>query len=307
MSETITVTQALSAVMKEMPGIGKDRTAAPGQGGYAYRGIEDITVVTQTLFAKHGIVTSPHAELIANKDITVANKPWTDTILSVRYTVYGPSGDSIEAGPIIAIGRDNADKGANKAMTQAYKYLLLQLLCISDGQDDGDSASIPADAANDAHVVADASSRDQLLGRITIVKAEGHNLELLGWWKRQGLPILASLSEDQVKLIHNHLDTEGWAMDATEWNNRATAPKDDDAKFTEIAMDYDEWRKCFFAMLDDCKIDKDRRNEIVDEVTNHRASSTKDLTAAERFSILTMLEALRQGEPSPLADMVGVS
>jgi predicted nucleic acid-binding Zn-ribbon protein len=57
---------------------------------------------------------------------------------------FGPE-DCIEVGPIFAVGRDNADKGANKCMTQAFKYLLLQLLCVSDSKDDTDAASIEAD------------------------------------------------------------------------------------------------------------------------------------------------------------------
>ena len=51
------------------------------------------------------------------------------------------------AGPFHALGRDNSDKGVNKAMTQAYKYMLLQVLCIGDRKDDADdSPAAEADA-----------------------------------------------------------------------------------------------------------------------------------------------------------------
>ena len=36
-------------------------------------------------------------------------------------------------------------KAPNKSLTQAFKYLLLQLLCVSDSKDDADAASIEAD------------------------------------------------------------------------------------------------------------------------------------------------------------------
>jgi hypothetical protein len=39
------------------------------------------------------------------------------------------------------LGEDNADKGINKAMTGAYKNLLLRILCIGDPQDDTDHES----------------------------------------------------------------------------------------------------------------------------------------------------------------------
>ena len=144
----MSVTEALAKVIAELPGIGKDQQAAAQQGGYAYRGIEAITREVQPLFAKHGVVVAPHVHSYEVDHIEVNGKPWTDTRLLVSYTVYGPGGldDKIEAGPILAIGRDNSDKGANKCMTQAFKYLLLQLLCVSDSKDDGDQQSVSADS-----------------------------------------------------------------------------------------------------------------------------------------------------------------
>ena len=141
------VTEALRRVMAELPGIGKDERADPRQGGYAYRGIEAITRQVQPLLARHGVVLAPHVHSHEVVDIEVNGKPSTDTRLLVSYSVFGPGGpdDRIEVGPILAIGRDNADKGANKCLTQAFKYLLLQLLCVSDSKDDADAASIEAD------------------------------------------------------------------------------------------------------------------------------------------------------------------
>jgi hypothetical protein len=141
------VTEALSRVMAELPGIGKDERADPRQGGYPYRGIEAITRQVQPLLARHGVVFAPHVHSHEVVDIEVNGKPWTDTRLLVSYSVFGPAGpdDRIEVGPILAIGRDSADKGANKCMTQAFKYLLLQLLCVSDSKDDADAASVEAD------------------------------------------------------------------------------------------------------------------------------------------------------------------
>jgi hypothetical protein len=160
------VTEAIARVMADLPAIGKTGQAAASQGGYAYRGIEAITSEAQSLFGKYGVVFVPQVRAFDIKDIVVAGKPWTDTILTVEYTVYGPNHgalhlkgigdekmeltssveDFIVVGPLIAIGRDNSDKGANKAMTQAFKYALLQVLCISDKKDDSDGHNFEADA-----------------------------------------------------------------------------------------------------------------------------------------------------------------
>lgn len=137
------VVAALSRVMAELPGIGKDQTSPQG---YQYRGIEQITKEAQGLFAKYGVVFAPEVESWEERELVVNGKPWSDQRLIVRYRVYGPGGleDFIEV-CVAGIGRDNSDKGANKAMSQAFKYALLQVLCIADAKDDSD-----ADTAHEA-------------------------------------------------------------------------------------------------------------------------------------------------------------
>lgn len=143
------VVQAIARVMEEMPGVGKDGTAAPAQGGYAFRSIEAITAAAQHLMGRYGVVFVPRVaeRRMPVVELQVGGKPWTEEQLTVIYTVYGPGGveDRIEVGPIVALGRDNVDKGTNKCMTQAFKYALLQVLCIGDNKDDADSGSQQAD------------------------------------------------------------------------------------------------------------------------------------------------------------------
>jgi hypothetical protein len=81
-------------------------------------------------------------------DLVVNGKPWTEEQLQIVYTAYGPGGheDCIEIGPLWGLGRDNSDKGSNKALTQAYKYALVQVFQIGDSKSDGDSESAQADA-----------------------------------------------------------------------------------------------------------------------------------------------------------------
>lgn len=134
---------ALARVMGELPAIGKERHQGDGIQ-YAYRGIEQVTREVQGLFAKHGVVVAPLVDHLDVREIVVNGKPWTDTTLGVTYTLTGPDGSSLTA-RTVGIGRDNSDKGANKAMTQAFKYLLLQVLCISDAKDDTDGQTHVAD------------------------------------------------------------------------------------------------------------------------------------------------------------------
>lgn len=147
MSEPTNVVEALACVMNDLPGIGKGGQAAASQGGYKYRGIEQITAEVQGLFAKYGVVCVPRVRARTVEQITVNEKPWTDTYLEVNWDIYGPGGteDCLPA-TTFGHGRDNSDKGTNKAQTQAFKYLLLQLLCISDPADDNDGTNQGADS-----------------------------------------------------------------------------------------------------------------------------------------------------------------
>lgn len=142
------VIAALARVMSEMPAVGKDASASAAQGGYSYRSIEAITAAAQHLLGRYGVVFVPRVIARNTVDFTVNSKPWTEEQLTVIYTVYGPGGveDRIEVGPLHALGRDNSDKGTNKCMTQAFKYALLQVLCIGDSKDDGDATAAQADA-----------------------------------------------------------------------------------------------------------------------------------------------------------------
>lgn len=130
------VIQAISRVMAQMPGIPKDATFS-GSQGYNYRSIEALTVALQPLLAEHGVVIVPSAHVTATVPSPAMKEGWSDTFMEVEWTVYGPDGSSIQAATN-GIGRDNSDKGANKAQTQAFKYLLLHLLCIADARDDVD-------------------------------------------------------------------------------------------------------------------------------------------------------------------------
>lgn len=144
------VVAALAAVMEDMPGIARtvhQPSAGQTQGvKYAFRGINEITGEVQRLFSKYGVVVVPKVKHRMVNDLVVNGNPWTDTFLEVDWSIYGPGGveDRIDA-TTFGVGRDNTDKGTNKAMTQAFKYLLLDMLCISDPADDNDGTNQAAD------------------------------------------------------------------------------------------------------------------------------------------------------------------
>lgn len=195
------VVAALAQVMVEMPAISKGGTAAAAQGGYKYRGIEQITAVAAPLLAKHGVVFVPQVQALDTRDLIVNGKPWTDTFLTVRYRICGPGGpeDYIEA-VVVGIGRDNTDKGANKALTQAFKYALTQVLCIGDSRDDVDAEHHEADARPRA---ATARAVDELKARVELLTPE-QRTTFAAWKDDQGFEW--PWTPAAVDAMHDELD-----------------------------------------------------------------------------------------------------
>jgi hypothetical protein len=168
---TDNVITALAKVIADLPAIGKD--GRNKDQGYSFRGIEQITKELQPILAKHGVFFVPRVLSWEERELTINNKPWSDQRLLVEYDVFGPGGadDKITVGPVAGIGRDNSDKGANKAMSQAFKYALLQTLCIADGKDDGDQHTHVADEGSTRNAPRSEATEHLTDAQITQVKA----------------------------------------------------------------------------------------------------------------------------------------
>lgn len=152
-AKPLTVHQAIARVMVAMAPVGKDDQGPVSQGSYQYRGIEAVTAALQKLCGEHGVVIWPQARVVdAPASLGMKEeKGYLDWRVEVTWGVAGPDGSMLDPAPItVGIGRDNVDKGVNKAMTQAYKYLLLELFMVSDGgagQHDTDGIDYEADRA----------------------------------------------------------------------------------------------------------------------------------------------------------------
>src|SRR5262245_35785200 len=216
------VVEALRRVMRDLPAIGKDEHASPAQGGYAYRGIEAITRAAQMLLARYGVVIVPQVCDMHIEQVTVGGKPWTDTLLTVRYTFHGVNGpdDFIQA-VTVGIGRDNADKGANKAMTQAFKYALLQVLCIADEKDDADGVSPEADRSFDLGGWESVEKRKQAHDNLSDLSKkldEGRRAFMTEWraLRGYGWPMTREQYDDTAAQVLEQLDEQESAAKARE-------------------------------------------------------------------------------------------
>ena len=120
--------KAINAVMQECDAIGKGRRN--NQQGYQFRGIDDVYMGINPLFAKHGIFNT--LEVLDDQHIERPSKNGgvlITSILKIRYDFYADDGSKVSC-TVIGEAMDSGDKASNKAMSVAHKYAILQLLCI---------------------------------------------------------------------------------------------------------------------------------------------------------------------------------
>lgn len=120
--------QAICNILKDVEAISKERVNQ--QQGFKFRGIDDVYNEVHRLFAKHGVFSVPCVTSERMEERQTKNG--TNLIyrmLTINYTFYAADGSSVVA-TVIGEGMDSGDKAANKAMSIAHKYALLQVLAI---------------------------------------------------------------------------------------------------------------------------------------------------------------------------------
>lgn len=108
--------------------IAKDRKNI--QQNYSFRGIDDMYNALNEHLAKAGIYfTSSIVSREREERQTKGGSNLIYTILTIKWTIYAEDG-SFTITETVGEAMDSGDKSANKAMSAAYKYALMQVFCI---------------------------------------------------------------------------------------------------------------------------------------------------------------------------------
>lgn len=138
----MTVYQDVANIVAELPAIGKDSVNT--QQGYKFRGIETILEHLKPLLAKHGVFIVPTVlERVPATRQTKGGTNMYEVNLHVQFTFYGSEGDHFSASAW-GEGTDMGDKATNKAMTGAFKSVLLQSFAIAGGEDADETSPEPS-------------------------------------------------------------------------------------------------------------------------------------------------------------------
>ena len=130
--------QRISAVMQDVQYLAKDDQIEFGKTKYRAISEEKVTTTIRNSLITHGIVIVPVKQEHSKDGVL--------TTVDVTYRIQNieNENDYIEA-VSSGTGVDTQDKGVGKAMTYAYKYLLLRTFAIPTGEDPEKESSAELD------------------------------------------------------------------------------------------------------------------------------------------------------------------
>ena len=134
-----TIQLALAAAKDSIGAVGK--TGRNTAQNFNFRGVDAVVNAAAPALNKHGIIVTPSATLHTYEMTeTASKKTAAHVILEVAYTFTGPAGDDLTA-IVLAEAMDFGDKGIAKAMSVAYRTVLLQVLNLPTDEPDPDESS----------------------------------------------------------------------------------------------------------------------------------------------------------------------
>lgn len=127
MSESKNLFQKISQVMQDVEYLTKDSKIEFGTTKYKAISEEKVTTTLRASLIKNGLVILPIEQL--------AGRVGNVSTVNTKYKIIDIDTGQFEILASSGEGADTQDKGVGKAMTYAYKYMLLRTFAIPTGED----------------------------------------------------------------------------------------------------------------------------------------------------------------------------
>ncbi len=198
--------QKINEVMKKIEYLTKDDKVEFGTTKYKAISEEKVTTAVREQLVSQGIVIIPIKQESDNKELIRTDKSVNMlTSVHVRYRIQNIDdiNDFIEV-ESNGTGVDTQDKGVGKAMTYAYKYMLLRTFAIPTGEDPDKTSSAETDA----------EIENEIKNQQKINQNNEENVNAL-------------VTEKQANTINVLMKQKGLNVEQQLWNNYSiTNPKD---------------------------------------------------------------------------------
>lgn len=186
MSETKNLFQKIAQVMKDVEYLSKDGEIKFGTTNYKAISEEKVTSTLRTSLIANGLVILPIEQL--------AGRTGNVSTVNTKYKIVDIDTGQFEILASSGEGADTQDKGVGKAMTYAYKYMLLRTFAIPTGEDPDKISSAELDekqrVAEEKRIAAElkAQEADEALYQSVKIKWEtlaGNMDGFEDWHKKQ--------------------------------------------------------------------------------------------------------------------------
>ena len=158
------VYQAINAVQAELAKIGISKDSRNSQGaGYNFRGIDAVYNVLSGIMAKHGLCIIPRMlSRVSDERVSKSGGALFYITVEAEFDLVSAEDGSKHTARTFGEAMDSGDKGTNKAMSAAYKYMAFQTFAIpTEGDNDAD-AHTPEVAARTSAVKVDKRPLDEM-------------------------------------------------------------------------------------------------------------------------------------------------
>lgn len=233
--EVPTLAERLRRIMVSIGGITKEGEYNAAGVHYNFRGIEQIAPRVRDAMIEHGVVCMPvrmDLQLDPRDPVQRDGKPPSITVMSkvcctYRFINVDEPLDWLEA-QVVASATDSGDKYVTKALTSAWKYLLLQTFSIADPSDDqdrynGDESGATLTEADVAELRVEWPATDTDVDALRVAAgmlSDTSKTAFATWWKNTGN--VGSLKDGRVNarylpaamaMVQVLLDSEGAAAE----------------------------------------------------------------------------------------------
>lgn len=136
------VIQAIHAISAVFAKEGIAKTLTPESGPkFKYRGVDQVMNALAPLLVEHRMTITPRClSRVADERQTSQGKPVLAVTVEVEYEFRSAVDGSAILGRMFGEAGDGGDKGTNKALSAAYKYMAFQTFCIpTEGDGDADA------------------------------------------------------------------------------------------------------------------------------------------------------------------------
>lgn len=193
--------QKIQAVMKEIEYLQKDNHVQFGKTNYKAISEEKVTMAVRKALVKYGLVIMPIGQQYQRHGNLAS--------VEVKYKIVDVDTGEYETITSVGEGADTQDKAAGKAMTYAYKYLLLRTFAIPTGEDPDKISSAELDESQKKMNENRKELENSINQSLLLLTQQGYNPQYIQQVCSQAIrPFnqLSELNEQELRQLKNLLE-----------------------------------------------------------------------------------------------------